>query len=146
LDGEAVMALEPGARDKLIKLIRLLSSDKEGERLGAVAAIERTLHGAGLSFHDLAETISDQIIEVVKEKVVVKIVEIDRTQRDWIEYSEKLLQVDTLEAHERKFVQDMKQRAKLKPNFEPSQKQANWFADLCLRHIKGLRESKSKRA
>ena len=39
---------------KLGKLIRLLSSDKDGEVLGAVGAIKRTLKSANLDVHDLA--------------------------------------------------------------------------------------------
>jgi hypothetical protein len=40
---------------KLSKLIRLLASDKDGEVLGTVAAIRRTLERAGLDLHDLAK-------------------------------------------------------------------------------------------
>jgi hypothetical protein len=127
--------MDIGSRDKLIKLVRLLSSDKDGEVLGAVAAIERTLKSNGLSFHDLAELLSDKIIEVVRTKVVERVVEVDRTQRDWIEGATELLKVDGLAKHERTFVEDMKRRFELKPQFEPSQKQAHWFADLYRKHI-----------
>jgi hypothetical protein len=46
------LALPEGA-----KLIRLLSSDKPGEAIGAVHAIRRTLAGAGLDLHDFAHLI-----------------------------------------------------------------------------------------
>src|SRR2546421_12019518 len=45
------------ALPEVAKLIRLLSSDKPGEAIGAVHAIRRTLAGAGLDLHDLAHVI-----------------------------------------------------------------------------------------
>jgi hypothetical protein len=41
-------------RDKLGKLLPMLSSDHDGERVGAVAAIERVLKNHGRDWHDLA--------------------------------------------------------------------------------------------
>jgi hypothetical protein len=88
-------------RDRLCKLVRLLSSNIDGERLGAVAGLDRTLKNAGLSFHDLADTIADQIIEVVK----VKEVQVDRTcQESWIEAANAMLKGKGLVDYERKFV------------------------------------------
>jgi hypothetical protein len=43
--------------EMLGKLIRLLSSDRDGEVLATVHALRRTLRGAGGDFHTLAETI-----------------------------------------------------------------------------------------
>jgi hypothetical protein len=43
--------------DKLGKLIRLLSSDRDGEVLGAAYAIKRALKTAGLDVHALAQQI-----------------------------------------------------------------------------------------
>jgi hypothetical protein len=40
---------------KVPALIRLLVTDQDGERMAAVAAIERTLRSAGLDFHALAD-------------------------------------------------------------------------------------------
>jgi hypothetical protein len=48
-----VADLAPVVR-KLVPLIRLLSSDKAGERDAALGAIGRTLKSAGADFHDLA--------------------------------------------------------------------------------------------
>jgi hypothetical protein len=42
---------------KLKKLTRLLGSNHDGEALGAVAAIARTLLASGLDWHDLADAI-----------------------------------------------------------------------------------------
>jgi hypothetical protein len=45
-------------RDRTSKLLPMLSSDHKGERVGAVAAIERVLRGANLDWHDLAGLIT----------------------------------------------------------------------------------------
>ena len=49
-----VRPLPPAVRDKLGKLLPLLSSDHDGERAGAVAAIGRVLKGANLDWIDLS--------------------------------------------------------------------------------------------
>ena len=49
--------MDPGATQKLEKLVRLLSSDKDHEVLAAARAITRTLSGAGSDTHELAERI-----------------------------------------------------------------------------------------
>jgi hypothetical protein len=43
--------------ERLGKFLRLLSSDKDGEVVAAVRAIIRTLHGAGMDMHGLADAI-----------------------------------------------------------------------------------------
>jgi hypothetical protein len=50
--------LPSAVRDKLGKLLPMLSSDHDGERVGAVAAIERTLRSSGCDWHDLAASIA----------------------------------------------------------------------------------------
>jgi hypothetical protein len=50
--------LPPAVREKLGKLVPMLSSCHNGERAGAVAAIERVLIGAGLDWHDLTAAIT----------------------------------------------------------------------------------------
>jgi hypothetical protein len=50
-------SLAPPLRDKLGKLLPMLSSDHDGERVGAVAAIQRLLKSHGLDWHDLAASI-----------------------------------------------------------------------------------------
>lgn len=46
--------IPPNVAGKLANLVRLLSSDKDGEALGAARAIGRTLQRAGLDIHVLA--------------------------------------------------------------------------------------------
>ena len=50
--------LPPAVRDKLGKLLPMLSSDHDGERVGAVAAIERVLKSSHRDWHDLAASIA----------------------------------------------------------------------------------------
>lgn len=54
-------ALAPSrdTRTKLGQLVRLLSSDKDGEVVGAARAIGRTLRAVGRDFHDLAALIEN---------------------------------------------------------------------------------------
>ena len=49
--------MTPAANDKLGKLIRMLSSDKDGEVLAAASAIKRTLATEGSDIHALAGTL-----------------------------------------------------------------------------------------
>ena len=55
--------LSPAVRDKLAKLLPLLSSDRDGERVGAVAAIDRVLKSAQLDWYDLAAQITAKPVE-----------------------------------------------------------------------------------
>lgn len=48
----------PSVAPKLAKLLPLLASDRDGEVLGAVVAIRRTLATAGLDLHDLASAMT----------------------------------------------------------------------------------------
>ena len=50
--------LSSEVRDKLGKLLPLLSSDHNGERVGAVAAIQRVLKNNDRDWHDLAALLS----------------------------------------------------------------------------------------
>jgi hypothetical protein len=50
--------LPPSVRDKLGKLLPMLASDRDGERVGAVCAIGRVLKSAKLDWHDLAGLIT----------------------------------------------------------------------------------------
>jgi hypothetical protein len=49
--------MTPSAQDKLGKLLRMLSSDKDGEVLAATAAIKRTLPTEGLDIHSFADAL-----------------------------------------------------------------------------------------
>jgi hypothetical protein len=49
--------MTPTATDKLGKLLRMLSSDKDGEVLAAASAIMRTLAAEGSDIHKLADAL-----------------------------------------------------------------------------------------
>jgi hypothetical protein len=49
--------IAPAARPTLARLIRLLASNVDGEALGAVRALGRTLRACGCDFHDLASIV-----------------------------------------------------------------------------------------
>jgi hypothetical protein len=49
--------MTPLVQDRLGKLLRMLSSDKDGEVLAATAAIKRTLATEGLDIHSLADAL-----------------------------------------------------------------------------------------
>jgi hypothetical protein len=49
--------IDPGTEEKLEKLLKMLSSDRDGEVLAAARAIQRTLSGAGADIHELAARI-----------------------------------------------------------------------------------------
>lgn len=53
-----IRPLSPAVREKLGKLMPLLSSNQDGERVGAVAAIERVLRSNGFDWHDLTGLIT----------------------------------------------------------------------------------------
>jgi hypothetical protein len=53
-----IRPLSPEIRERLGKLLPLLASNHDGERIGAVAAIERVLKAANLDWHDLTGAIT----------------------------------------------------------------------------------------
>ncbi len=53
--------LPPAVRDKLGRLLPMLSSNHDGERVGAVAAIERVLKSNNCDWHDLAASIGSPV-------------------------------------------------------------------------------------
>jgi hypothetical protein len=53
-----IRPLPTAVREKLGKLLPMLSSNQDGERVGAVAAIERVLRSNGFDWHDLTGLIT----------------------------------------------------------------------------------------
>jgi hypothetical protein len=110
---------------KVAKLIRLLSSDKPGEALGAISAIRRTLAGAGLDLHDLAH-----VIETASEiKTAPKVMPSDETI-DWQQFAVRILRHHGAELNEKEvtFVSTMSRWHGL-----PSRKQQEWLCDIAAR-------------
>jgi hypothetical protein len=107
-------------KQRLVNLIRLLATPVDGERLGAVCAIDRILQSAGLSFHDLASAVAGSSLQVDTEC---------ENANSWIEAGAKMLD-GYLRDHERQFVEQMVSRFSTNPSFAPSDKQMKWFVSL----------------
>ena len=133
-------ALAPIA-DKLGKLIRLLSSDKDGEVLAAARAIGRTLDGEKLTIHDLAEGLASggaKFTERDAEEIYRRGKADGRREADhdvgfrsvdeptWNEIARECKAASgRLSERERKFVSDMV-RWTVRDG-KPTEKQANWL-------------------
>ena len=68
--GVGEVNLTPDIRDRLQKLIRLLSSDKEGEVLAAVSAMDRILEKAGLDFNTFADFLTEPDFDQARAKLI----------------------------------------------------------------------------
>ena len=114
--------------DKLGKLIPMLSSDRDGEKLAAIAAIERTLKARKLDFNDFARAITEppppRIIFVERDQDPA------REPKTWEEIAKwcRDHNAGRLADHERKFVWDM--AARLIRDGQPTDRQADWLRAL----------------
>ncbi len=113
-------ALAPIA-DRLDPLIRRLASDQDGERLACVAAIERQLGKAGLTFHDLADKLTATEPPAKSDETVVFY--------DYAEAVDWALASDCgeLSAYEVSFLESM---SEILDRWPPRPKQAAWIRDL----------------
>jgi hypothetical protein len=103
-----MIALEPDTRRRLIGSARLLYSDKDGERLAALGAIQRMLP---VSLADALEAITRPI---------------SQPSRGWQKQARFLCcYLGLLNDRERSFVRDMRNR-----RAAPSAKQADWLNGL----------------
>jgi hypothetical protein len=145
-------ALAPIA-DKLGKLIRYLSSDKDGEVLAAVHAIRRTLHSEKLDIHVLADGITGANGHNGRDRKYTEedMVAAYRSGRDdgrkeaernggfysvdepgWHQIARECQKhVDQLRDREREFVEDMVCRTV--HGGELTEKQAKWLRDIWTR-------------
>jgi hypothetical protein len=113
----------------IAKLVRLLSSDKDGERLGAVAAMQRHLDAQGLDFNDLA----DRITSGDHSKVAKSLTEAayNRGHPSWFQMAQTCAADGSLGPRDRDFADQMlwlTARGR-----EPSAKQGQWLASLYAR-------------
>ena len=107
-----------GIAPTLAKLIRLLSSDREGEVVASVHAMRRLLASVGLSLHDLADA-----IELPTNKTDSNTTRFDDGDPDWRVMAKACARCPhLLSERERSFVSTMTRwRGK------PSRKQAEWL-------------------
>ena len=110
---------------KLARLIPLLSSDKDGEVFGAARAIGRTLHSAGLDWHDLAGAVTE------RQPLAALILRSEQAPGQWhtlsphqrIAWLDHLLASDGLSPWERKFCASVRACLSTRPRAEQSPKQ-----------------------
>ena len=136
-----VRPLSPAVREKLGKLMPLRSSNQDGERVGAVAAIERVLKSNGFDWHDLTGLITappagapapppprqprptnteDDIGMSMLDHELIGLVEALRAARRFTARSEE-------------FLDSMLERARRFDMVHLSPKQKRWLEDLALK-------------
>ena len=99
-------------QSKLVKLIPMLGSDKDGEIVATVAAIGRTLRGAGLDWHAFATAVAGRVDEPTPAGNLA-VARIDR-----------MLASPSLSSWERHFLHSIRDQAIMwGDDFEPSEKQ-----------------------
>jgi hypothetical protein len=109
---------------RLAKFVPLLGSDKPGEIVAAAEAMKRTLHGAGLDFHDLVKA-----IECSWSKPA-GVESREPTAKDWQVLARDCLMSDEdrLRTAERDFLTTM-----LHWSSEPSDRQLQWLNAIAAR-------------
>jgi hypothetical protein len=114
--------LKPAAQDKLGKLLRMLSSDKDGEVLATTAAIKRTLATEGLDIHSFADALC-QPARRAEAKAQGASASADDT--DWHSVAcECEARSAAVNERERRFVADMTSWTKCA---RPSERQRAWL-------------------
>jgi hypothetical protein len=107
-----------GIAPTLAKLIRLLSSDRDGEVVASVHAMRRLLASIGLSLHDLAD-----VIELPANKTHSNTTRFDDDDPDWRVMAKACAQCRyLLSERERSFVATM-----ARWRGSPSRKQRDWL-------------------
>jgi len=107
-------------RMRLAKIAGLLFSDQDGEVVAAARMIRRMV-----SAHDFMGMVEGPPPQL-------QIVEVDRIRlNEIVEMADAILaNNDMMAKHERRFVRSMRAAAMGQPDFEMTQKQAQWFASL----------------
>jgi hypothetical protein len=139
------MSIEPVA-EKLGKLLKLLSSPRDGEVLNAARAILRTLEGAGTDIHELATRIEGGKLSEADVREIYDAAYQDGKQAQAAEQADEFHNVGPswhdmaiecrdhdngrLTPREREFVEDM---VRWTARREPSEKQGKWLHMLYVR-------------
>ncbi|CUX23231.1 conserved hypothetical protein [Agrobacterium deltaense Zutra 3/1] len=142
---------------KVGKLLPMLSSKNAGEVSAALAAIDRTLVRCGSDWHDIAaalqkppkkvEVIVYRDRVVVQEKIVYRdppdpvvnhvLVDLDRDEV-FAAARRLLIEGGGLTDRQRGFVENVSQWSRSGSGaFRMTQRQWNWFRDLCENHVDG---------
>jgi hypothetical protein len=138
------MSIEPVA-EKLGKLLKLLSSSRDGEVLNAAHAILRTLESAGTDIHELAERVErGKLSKADVQKIYGAAYQdakkaTEQTQGtdfhnvdgpSWHEMAVECSNRDNWSPREREFIDDM---VRWTARREPSEKQGKWLHILYVR-------------
>jgi hypothetical protein len=116
--------------DRIGKLIRMLSSDKDGEVVAAARSLMKTLHGVGSDIHAVANLVTKHAPSRFRD---------DDANPIWHEIAQWCQgHGERLRDTERKFVDDMCGRTAF-DHFEPTEKQATWLLSIFYR-LGGPRE------
>jgi len=112
---------------KLSKLIPMLATDHDGEVVATVRAINRTLQGAGLDFHNLVEALCGHKTATYVPPPA------EKEPETWCEIALWCRNHDggDLSLKERKFVLDMIRRTAT--GQEPTEKQAKWLRSIYIK-------------
>ena len=150
--------------ERLAKLLRLLASDRDGEVVAAVTALKKTLEGAGLDHHDLADMvtgkrgrgITPQEMQNVEREAYragfrdgQRNAEHDDGRDDddeisWHDVAKFCLERSQwLEPHESDFVKNMERWTRR--GRKPSEKQRQWLDGLNTRLQRRERQEKQRR-
>jgi hypothetical protein len=140
------MSIEPAVAKKLKKLLKMLSSPREGEQLAAVQAIMRTLKGVGADIHELAACVKGgKLSEADMQRIYDtafqdgrraaekdKPTEFHDVEPNWHEMATNCRDQDDgqLAPREREFVDDM---VRWTAHRKPSEKQGKWLHLLYVR-------------
>ncbi len=76
-------AIPPAIAPRIGALLRMLGSDHDGEALGAARALQRTLGGAGLDLHALADAVERPAVVVPAPARRPRKPKADRGHIDW---------------------------------------------------------------
>jgi hypothetical protein len=102
-------------RAKLALLVPRLASEFEGEVVNTVLAIRRVLKASGHDLHDLARVVAGDALKTRNDS--------KESLADIITLTEHLLMHQGLSDWERNFLQSIRNQARRKYGFKPSEKQ-----------------------
>jgi hypothetical protein len=130
-------------RERVAKMLGMLGSASEGERLAAVAAIDRTIKGAGMSWGEFAQEMADAGAAGTPQVVVLRrVIYRDRPGgRDGIpvdydrvkHLADCILRSTNLNKSERRFIAQMRAGAEIGV-LQMAPAQVSWFANLYQRY------------
>ena len=118
-------------RRKLAKLLPLLSSDRDGERVGTVAAIDRVLKSEKLDWHDVAAQIAAEPVQEQPQPQPQRCVPAEMDSDDLIDLIEEIRASGvTFSTSSKGFLNSLAGRARIYDTVFLSRKQQHWLANL----------------